>query len=618
MLDVFLDDRLASIYHIKYLMSRISLSSYVICAQAVLDEYRLRTEAAELELSRSERLLQEQVASVTELKAKRAESERQRMALLEKLQKALTDNAAAQGREGNGRELDLEVLKLTQAKEILERELSTLTKSLRSQKQINAEQMLEIDRLRGEVDRLQQEKDFFRRDMAVHESGRTELQLQELRKELTRTVDDWKESESTRESYEQSSGEASTRLEREKEKVGLLKTQVGLLEDRLDVMSQELAVFRSLDIYHNSMDAELRSYRNAAIAAASPSITASNRSARARSSSPISRSHSPLGHRHFADLSSSVDRRERELDMDKAKEDSSDDEAYQQYRGRASGRIGEHDGSRGGVRWAETTDDLLLSSPKHRTASTSAPHVSAEEEEDLGPALSMTDMSPSRTTGASRNHSSPYHYTGLHNSRDDITPSLSGSAHRGSSQREHRRSPSPPAGLRGGSPTASSRRLFDSEMGGRGDRREGTTHQHEQYRGRGSPAPSSRVSYGDYSPPYGETTHEHEQRVPKRESLSRPGLQLDGSLTRSSHHPVSTRERVATDNHHHHHHHSADDNYEQRAAESRSRGESESRGRTSGLLARSGYDNFKKSSSITNSKPSKVEFERAKKLLARR
>ncbi|CAE7832667.1 unnamed protein product, partial [Symbiodinium microadriaticum] len=171
--------------------------------EAVVDEYRLRAEAAELELSRSERMVQEAQLTTADLKAKRAESEKQRLALLEKLQsQSASTVTAAQHREGD-RQLELENMRLIQSKEILEMEMDALAKSLRSQKQINAGMLEEMDRLRAELDRLQQERDLFHRDVALHESGRTELQLHELRRELAKTVDDWQDTENTKESYEE-------------------------------------------------------------------------------------------------------------------------------------------------------------------------------------------------------------------------------------------------------------------------------------------------------------------------------------------------------------------------------------------------------------------------------
>ena len=123
---------------------------------------------------------------------------------------------------------------------------------------------------------------------------------------------------------------------------------------------------------------------------------------------------------------------------------------------------------------------------------------------------------------------------------------------------------------------------------------------------------SGRSSWSDTN------QYDVEQYPPKRESVSRPGLQLDGSLNRSSHYrehlatrssrsEIEREDRVST--------------HERRDATSRDNdrgkaGRGNSGNSDKGLLARS---NHKTTTTTTvSSKPSKLEFERAKRLLARR
>ena len=524
----------------------------------MVDEYRLRAEAAELELSRSERVLQEVQQTNADLKTKRAESEKQRVLLLEKLHKASHQSSSGPQKDEERQQLELENIRLTQSREILEKELAALGKSLRSQKQINADVLEELDKMRAEVSRLKQEKNFFHRDMSLQESERTELQLQELRRELTRTVDDWKDVETTKDTLEELSGQANARLEREKEKNSLLQTQVTLLEDRLDLLSQELAVFRSLDIYHTSMDAEMRQYRKAA--------TSPLPRRGLRSVSPTDRLRTPSDRtvpgKYRGSSASEASMRNELLD------DSSDDDEnlarryppIRSERDIASEPYFLNASSTTASALGRTADKALRWGDSNHS----------NGDDDLGPSLALSDMSPLHNGRPSR-------------IRDDITPSLTGSAQKGKARygaengahrREPSRSPSP-------SGKTSSHRSERHDLG-------------QLYR------ESGRGSISLVPPKHSQATYDNDVElspVPKRESVSRPDLQLDGSLKRSSHHPVSASSRTSRG--------ASSGEFSGREASTRIH---------SNLLARSSRDNSKG----TSSKPSKVEFERAKRLLARR
>lgn len=154
----------------------------------------------------------------------------------------------------------MELIQLRQIKEILEKELSTLKKSLKSQKDHNNEQLLEIKKLHEEMALLKKQKELFQMDLLQQQSTRTEHQLNELRKDISETTLNWEITEQNNQRYQEIASKYQELIRREQEKVVLLETQNHLLEERMEMMKQELSIFRSLDIYEATIASEMRKY----------------------------------------------------------------------------------------------------------------------------------------------------------------------------------------------------------------------------------------------------------------------------------------------------------------------------------------------------------------------
>lgn len=158
--------------------------------------------------------------------------------------------------------LEIEVSRLRQTKDTLQRELDAAEKTVKLHKSSLQEAYSDMERLRREISDLKAEREFFRRDISLQESSRAELQIQELRKELSSSMIDWNKVQEESAARDAEIATLTSSWQREKEKVTLLTTQISLLEDRLNVAMQELAVFRSLDIHKTSMSLELSRYRS--------------------------------------------------------------------------------------------------------------------------------------------------------------------------------------------------------------------------------------------------------------------------------------------------------------------------------------------------------------------
>lgn len=236
----------------------LPLFSFLTAKQSTIDNWKLRAERAELELGRKERIVQEQQVLISDLKAKRAESDRQRLLLLEK---AASPGAISTplSREEK-REEEMELIQLRQVKEILEKELNALKKSLKSQREINAEQLSEIKKLHEEMNVLKKQKDLFQMDLMKQQTSRTEHQLSELRKDISETTLNWEITEQNNQRFQDIAEKYQEMVSREQEKVVLLETQNQLLEERMEMMKQELSIFRSLDIYEATVTSEMRRY----------------------------------------------------------------------------------------------------------------------------------------------------------------------------------------------------------------------------------------------------------------------------------------------------------------------------------------------------------------------
>ena len=212
-----------------------------------------------MELDRTKRMYQTKFSTIDDMQDRIDKAEKEKNTLLERnrnLNMRLEKYAAGDSN------LEIEVSRLRQTKDTLQRELDAAEKTVKLHKTSLQEAYTDMERLRREISDLKAEREFFRRDISLQESSRAELQIQELRKELSSSMVDWNKVQEESAARDEEIATLTSSWQREKEKVTLLTTQISLLEDRLNVAMQELAVFRSLDIHKTSMSLELSRYRS--------------------------------------------------------------------------------------------------------------------------------------------------------------------------------------------------------------------------------------------------------------------------------------------------------------------------------------------------------------------
>lgn len=224
------------------------------------DNYKFRADTAELEVQRLTRSLTDSEMQVEELKKKRAEADRQRTVMLERLNKT-ADPGKDRSREAY-LQLERDFKNMQHDNKNLGLELDTLQKSYKCLKGTNAGQTEELANLRSEIADLMQDREFFRRDVSQLERGGAERQIHGLRQDLAVTSEQWQSGEEARQSKEEDISQLTARLESEKDQADLLRAQIKLLEKRGIESAKELAIFRSLDIYQKSMAAALVQRRN--------------------------------------------------------------------------------------------------------------------------------------------------------------------------------------------------------------------------------------------------------------------------------------------------------------------------------------------------------------------
>lgn len=211
-----------------------------------------------IEIDRLKKLLHEQGLVVEELKRKAAHAENSTNEL-DILRASL--NASRNAQERRESESTAEIQMLRQSKQLLKQEVDSLKQTLHMKGECISANSEDLERLRREIQDLKLDRDRQKKEIALFESNRAELQLQSLRRDLESTVSDWKHAEQEKVAREEKIGQIQKEMSKEKEKSSLLRTQVSLLEERVRIANQELAVYRSLDVYHTSMQSELKHFR---------------------------------------------------------------------------------------------------------------------------------------------------------------------------------------------------------------------------------------------------------------------------------------------------------------------------------------------------------------------
>eukprot|EP01038_Epipyxis_sp_PR26KG_P006650 gene6650-9129_t len=227
--------------------------------EANIEDLKQQLEIHTLDLDKSKRIHQEQHQQIIDLKLKSQEIEKYKQEISSLSNKLFQSQVALQSNDGN---YEREIESLQQSKLTLQNEIDSMKASIESYKQVNDHSLHEIKKLHNDIESVSIDRDKFKREATLSESIRAEAQLNDLKRDLELTVNEWKNLEKEKSSKDKINNQLTADLLKEKEKSSLLKMQIGLSEERVRVLTQELQVYRSLDIYHSSMQVELQSYRN--------------------------------------------------------------------------------------------------------------------------------------------------------------------------------------------------------------------------------------------------------------------------------------------------------------------------------------------------------------------
>jgi len=146
-------------------------------------------------------------------------------------------------------------------RDMLQREHDVLREKINIQKQSLEQTQSENIRIRSDLEHAIIDRDRVKRDIAIKETQFNEQQLHDLKRDLEQTVTEWQGLEKEKSLKDKVIQQYKDDLRKEQEKSTLLKMQNDLLEERLKVANQELTVFRGINVYHSSMQAELQLYR---------------------------------------------------------------------------------------------------------------------------------------------------------------------------------------------------------------------------------------------------------------------------------------------------------------------------------------------------------------------
>lgn len=164
----------------------------------------------------------------------------------------------------------------------LEDEYQQLAQKLQYTLQQYEESRVEQYKYRKQYEDVVNDRDRLKTELTMQQSQHAEEKLQELKVELTQTVQEFSLYEEEKKKKEHVLTSLQSEYNKEKEKNILLSMQISLLEERMKVLNQELTVFRGIDVYHVSMQAELEQYRKTSTGtkgANTPSTAATSKAA---------------------------------------------------------------------------------------------------------------------------------------------------------------------------------------------------------------------------------------------------------------------------------------------------------------------------------------------------
>ncbi|RYH28528.1 hypothetical protein EON65_11860 [archaeon] len=111
------------------------------------------------------------------------------------------------------------------------------------------------------LEEVKKEKDQLRVQLEEEGRHKVEVQLAELKKDLAQSVTEWDDFEKEKMVKDGLIKQLQVDYTRERERSHMLQRQCSVFEEKCKVLTQELSVYRSIDVYHSTLNAELKAYK---------------------------------------------------------------------------------------------------------------------------------------------------------------------------------------------------------------------------------------------------------------------------------------------------------------------------------------------------------------------
>jgi hypothetical protein len=223
-----------------------------------LEDLRQQFDEHAIEFSKAQRVIHDQTFQLSELQKKEGELARLRSDQ-DAQRRQLENSRAVKVRQDE--ELEQECERAKQQRDLYRAELDALKARVQSS-QADAERVAaEHQSLLEQLDEALREKEQYKAQIAAGERHRAEQQLAELKRDLAQSFSEWQDIEQEKTLKDSLLQQLEAENAKEKERNALLSMQLNLVDEKMKLADQELSVYRSIDVYHSSMQAELRSYR---------------------------------------------------------------------------------------------------------------------------------------------------------------------------------------------------------------------------------------------------------------------------------------------------------------------------------------------------------------------
>lgn len=226
--------------------------------EAALEDVRQQYDRLCIELERGKRNVHEYVFRLNDYERKE-EQYKQIKGEYDKVCQEL--HHYKQERKDNADDSQYDLQRTQQHLDIKASELVTIRSKLENLEKDRQRLVQENVYLINNLEEAKKEKDHLRAQLEEEGRHKVEVQLAELKKDLAQSVTEWDDFEKEKTVKDGLIKQLQVDYTREKEKSHMLQRQCSVFEEKCKVLSQELSVYRSIDVYHSTLNAELKAYK---------------------------------------------------------------------------------------------------------------------------------------------------------------------------------------------------------------------------------------------------------------------------------------------------------------------------------------------------------------------